>query len=107
MVKCLLKAACGLGIGVLIYCGADIGNVIGLILLLLWGIGMVFGFTTYLSWFQKALPSSLQLGALSLMAVGSGFLGLLIIIILFIFVITLGWMYGVFLCVRDFVYELT
>lgn len=73
------------------------------ILLVLWGIGIVYGFRHYLSWMGKTLNSSMQLSVISWMSFGSGLLGFILLVLVLTFILVFGWMYGIYLLIKDII----
>ena len=72
-------------------------------LTIFWGLGMSFAFKTHLRWLGSALRSATQLSVISFLSFGTGLLGFLLLIVVLIFNITLGWLYGIFIFVRDLI----
>ncbi len=105
MGKIILKGVLGLVIGVLVYSAAAAsaggGNVLALLLLVLWGIGFVYAFLPVMGWIKGVLNATLKITVISFLSCGTGILGLLLLIILLMGILAVGWIYGMYLMVKD------
>lgn len=105
MMRTISKALIGVGLGIMInmqLSGQRIENreLISL-LILLWSLGMVFGFVHHISVIVRMLNPSLKLSVISFLSFKSGFLGLFPLVIYIIYALVLGWIHGLMLMARE------
>ena len=103
----VIKGFVGIGMWIMIivqFTGRGIENreLISL-LLLFWSLGTVFGFFYHMSAIVRILDPILKLSAISFLSFRSGFLGVFPLIIYILYVLALGWIYGLILMVREIV----
>lgn len=105
MMRTITKALVGIGMWIMIivqFSGQRIENreLISL-LVLLWSLGTVFGFLHHMRVILRMLDPSLKLSVISFLSFRSGFLGSFPLIIYIVYALTLGWIHGLMLMVRE------
>lgn len=102
MIGFIAKTAAGLLIA-LLASAAGAADAPMLILLLLWGVGVVFSMKTCLRALGSTMHWALQLSMLTWLAFGTGILGFLLLVVVLAFFLSFGWIYGVYLFIRDLI----
>lgn len=101
----ILKTIGGILLGLL---GYSVGKDSGLAFVgFLWGLGVVFVFPAYLRVMKRILTPLLHVTLICWLAVGTGILGLIILILVLVFYLVVGWLYGLFLFIRDLIRLIT
>ncbi len=103
MLRFIAKTVGGILLGMFVYCSvyASAPSAALLILMLLWGIGIVQAFPSQIRMMKGLLTSALQLSVISWLSFGTGILGFLLLLIVVIFNLTIGWVYGIYLFIVD------
>ena len=105
MVRTIAKVFVGIGICIMImtqFIGHYTENSeLAALIVLLWSMGTVFGFSHHLKVIVRMLDPSLKLSVISFLSFRSGFLGSLPLFIYIIYALTLGWIYGLMLMARE------
>ena len=103
MLRFIAKTVGGILLGMFVYCAVyeSAPGAAGLILMLLWGIGMVQAFPSQIRMLKGLMASALQLSVISWLSFGTGFLGLLLLLVVVSFNLIIGWMYGLYLFIVD------
>ena len=103
MLRFIAKTVGGILLGMFVYCAvyASAPSAALLLLMLLWGIGMVQAFPSQIRMLKGLMTSALQLSVISWLSFGTGFLGLLLLLVVVSFNLLIGWMYGLYLFVVD------
>ena len=108
MLKIILRSILGAVLGFALYSwslestSSDIGL---LFLLLAWGIGMGNSAILCLRLLGNALNWATNLSIISFLSFGTGVLGFVLLIIVLGFVLTIGWIGGWFVLIRDLIRE--
>lgn len=100
IIKAFLGALLGIVVFFFIAALADTANPLLFIMMILWGIGIIFSFPFYLHRMPQ-INTWLKIGVLSYFAFGGGILIAIIFFGYFLFVILLGWAYGIYLMIQD------
>jgi len=66
-----------------------------------WSIGIVYSSRHYLRKLNSLLNPALKISIISWLSIKTGSLGMLMIIIYVMYILTLGWIYGWYLLIRD------
>lgn len=109
MLKIIVRSLLGAIIGFAIYTwslensSSDIGY---MFLLIAWGIGMGNSITFCLRLIGNALNWAANLSIISFFSFGTGVIGFVIFILILSFVLSIGWLGGWFVLIRDVVNEL-
>jgi len=106
MGKIIFKTIIGLIIGLVIYFSVylDGGLSIGVLLLcIIWSIGTVYSIKLLVHSLLTILNSSMQLSIISALSFGSGIIGLILLIIGLGIIISFGWIYGLYILVKDLI----
>ena len=77
-----------------------------LLLLLAWGIGIGNSFSFNLSLLGGAFHWAANLSILSFFSFGSGMFGIIALVLMLGFVLSLGWIYGWYILIRDVIAEI-
>lgn len=99
MSKILLKVMLGMFAGAMLFSASPPAS--SIVLCALWGVGVVYGFRAYLTWLSGAMNTALKLSVIAWLSFGTGLLGFLLLLIVLMFVLTVGWLYGWYLLIKD------
>lgn len=109
MAKLILRSLLGAFVGFAIYYWAledspsDIGH---MFLLIAWGVGMGNSITFCLRIITNALNWATNLSIISYFSFGTGIIGIVVFLLVLSFVLSIGWLGGWFVLIRDVVNEL-
>ena len=106
MIRTIIKAFVGVGLWIMVmvqYSNQRIENrELVSLLILLWSLGTVYGFLHHMKVIVRLLDPSLKLSVISFLSFRSGFLGSLPLLFYIVYALTLGWIHGIALMVREF-----
>lgn len=107
MMRTLVKAIIALGIWVIIvsqYAGnVDTNQETASLIILLWSIGTVFGFSHHIRMILRMLDPSLKLSVISFLTFRNGFMGSFPVIAYLVYAISLGWIQGIVIMVTEII----
>ena len=109
MGKIIIRSILGAILGYVIYSlafsteGHDAGQ---LMLMLAWGIGIGNSFSFNLGLLSGAFQWATNLSILSFLSFGSGMFGIIALVIMLGIVLSLGWIYGWYILIRDVISEI-
>lgn len=109
MKRAILRSVLGGGVGLLIVSlisnlmknTVDGPSSLLYILIFAWSIGISNSFGFYLKRIDRLLNPALKLSLISWLTTRSGFLGFFVVLVYILYIITVGWLYGWFLLIRD------
>lgn len=104
MAKQIIKIAIGVFLGILDYfclISEGLSGLGYLVLDLAWGVGIVYGGKVFIGWMRSALVSSMHMSVISWMSFGTGILGFILLLLVLLFVLLLGWFYGLYMLIHD------
>lgn len=109
MIKVIIKLVLGILLGFILFAifkanGVFTGNEWAFFML--WGVGIIGGFREYISWLAGTLNASLRLGFLAWLSFGSGVIGFIFLVFALMFILMIGWIYGWYLLIREFLSSL-
>ena len=99
MLAFIMKLVIGLGLGLLV--SSAVGELV--VFWILWGVGIAFAFRTHLRWLGGTMRWAMQLSVITYLSFGTGFLGFLLLLCVLVFNLTIGWLYGIYLLLRDII----
>lgn len=104
MLKILFKIVIGVILGILL-CGYAQSettiSVATICLFILWGVGMAYGARVLLGWLGTTMQSAMQLSIISALSFGTGIIGFIVLIFSAAVILAFGWLYGIYLLIRD------
>ena len=104
MYKICIKAGIGALVGIIIFClmcSPGVSSLSSFALCVLWGIGTIYGIRALMKVLMNILNSSMQLSVISALSLGTGIIGLIILIVGLFGIISIGWLYGIYLLIID------
>lgn len=107
MWKIILRSVLGLAAGIAVYSIASEGafELGRLLFFLAWGIGMGNSFSFNLMLMGRVFNWATNLSILSFLSFGSGIFGIVALVVLLGVVLSVGWVYGWYVLVRDLISE--
>ena len=90
-------------LGLVIAAFAEMSSGLEMAFMILWGLGIVFAFRSHLRMMANLMRSAMQLSIIAFLSFGSGFLGFLLLLVVFLFNLIIGWVYGIYLMIRELI----
>ena len=105
MNKISIKILIGIILGFIIYFAASAETssfpFISLFLFPLWGVGTVFAFRSVLRLLKSIIDSAFKISIISWLSLGSGIIGLILLVVTTMAMITFAWIYGYYVMYQE------
>ena len=103
MHKVIIKISIGCIIGCILFFSIESGqkSLASFILYAIWSIGVIFGFKKGLHVLKSIIDSSFKISIISWISVGTGMVGLFLLVSIILLMLCFGWSYGYYVLYMD------